>query len=399
MSNSNHPLVPVFSRLQEANRFWHQALAEYSDVEGFRTNINACIQALRNITFVLQNQKDSIPNFDKWYDKWRNYMKSDPVLKWLIEARNRIVKQGDLKTDSIARAAILATYLEPPKKEFLTDPLIPTSLIAEKVDLTGIPKDVIENGMLRVERCWIDKNLKEHELLDALAHCYEIMVFILMDLLTEEEMKQFLFSMPPCTTTKDQRTIYIKMKSGEKIKIQTTAGPRLNWELAEKKYKDIMPLIKQKTQTIKDEARKFFQVARKMLVQDGFHCLLIMLFLPGGKKSLLTTSFKDKADKYAVWSHLATEIERQGATAVLVITESWLLKPDPSQSYQTEETTKEKMEVLTLDLCAEDGEELSMFSIFKRQNGKIILGDIKESNESQAMYLEPTKRMWKKNKL
>jgi hypothetical protein len=40
-------------------------------------------------------------------------MKSDPLMRWLVEARNRIEKQGDLKTYSSARVSVLAGWNEP----------------------------------------------------------------------------------------------------------------------------------------------------------------------------------------------------------------------------------------------------------------------------------------------
>jgi hypothetical protein len=77
------PIPKTHARLQEAHRLWHQALDLYADSEGFRANLNACIQALRNVTFVLQKEHSSIPNFETWYAGWRERMKSDSIMRWL----------------------------------------------------------------------------------------------------------------------------------------------------------------------------------------------------------------------------------------------------------------------------------------------------------------------------
>src|SRR5438067_1234385 len=99
-------LASVHSRLQEAHRHWHHALHNYADPNAFRSYLNSCIQSLRNVTFVLQQKKASIGNFSDFYEPWQAQLRSDPVLKWVVEARNRVVKQGDLETKSVARTSV-----------------------------------------------------------------------------------------------------------------------------------------------------------------------------------------------------------------------------------------------------------------------------------------------------
>ena len=108
------PIPAAHNRLEEAHRLWHKAAQEYEDPISFRTNLNACIQALRNVTFVLQKQKSNIPNFESWYSEWQRRMKADAILNWIVQARNKIVKEGDLETKSIARGSVLANYYDPP---------------------------------------------------------------------------------------------------------------------------------------------------------------------------------------------------------------------------------------------------------------------------------------------
>ncbi len=68
-------------RLLESHRLWHQTLDNYFDPEAFRVYLNATIQALRNLTFALQNEKSEITGFDEWYTKWQDKMKKDSVMK------------------------------------------------------------------------------------------------------------------------------------------------------------------------------------------------------------------------------------------------------------------------------------------------------------------------------
>jgi hypothetical protein len=42
-------------------------LDHYQEPESFRANLNATIEALRNVTFKLQNEKSAFAEFDVWY--------------------------------------------------------------------------------------------------------------------------------------------------------------------------------------------------------------------------------------------------------------------------------------------------------------------------------------------
>ena len=62
------PLPKTHRRLVEAHLLWHQTLAQYQQPELFQANLNATIQALRNITFILQSEKHSFDQFEGWYE-------------------------------------------------------------------------------------------------------------------------------------------------------------------------------------------------------------------------------------------------------------------------------------------------------------------------------------------
>src|SRR5690348_4069143 len=107
------PITDTHTRLRQAHTLWHQAQRDYGSPDDFCTNLNATIQALRTVTFILQKEHRAIPDFEPWYAEWQERMKSDPLMKWLVTARNRIEKQGDLKTHSSALVSVLASWDEP----------------------------------------------------------------------------------------------------------------------------------------------------------------------------------------------------------------------------------------------------------------------------------------------
>lgn len=195
----NCPLASAHGRLREAHHHWHAALDEYQDPELFRIHLNACIQALRNSTFAVQKAGGSAANFKEWYGPEQDAMRADSVLRWLVDSRNRIVKEEDLRLQSLARAWISLSYedimrnvqhsaaselgSDPRKGEDCRglagsdvesfDPLTSVRSIGEElVDRIGVPLSTVDRGIFTVERTWIDSNLPGWEVLAALGHCY-----------------------------------------------------------------------------------------------------------------------------------------------------------------------------------------------------------------------------------
>lgn len=94
-------------RLREVELFWSEALENYQSIDIFIPKLNASLQALRNVTFILQSHKSLIPDFDRWYVEKQEEMRNDEKLRWCVEARNQITKQGDLELRSNAIVRVM----------------------------------------------------------------------------------------------------------------------------------------------------------------------------------------------------------------------------------------------------------------------------------------------------
>ena len=55
---------PVERRLEDAASLWEKAQDSYFSPDDFRLNLQACIQAFRSVTWVLQKQKAKVQDFD-----------------------------------------------------------------------------------------------------------------------------------------------------------------------------------------------------------------------------------------------------------------------------------------------------------------------------------------------
>lgn len=89
-------------RLMEASYFLQRMVETYHIPDAFQFNLNATIQSIRNITFVLQSELSTNTHFLNWYKIKQEEMRSNPLLRKFIDARNLIVKKSSLKTSSRA---------------------------------------------------------------------------------------------------------------------------------------------------------------------------------------------------------------------------------------------------------------------------------------------------------
>jgi hypothetical protein len=168
------PLPRTHGRLGQAHRLWHESLAAYPNPDPFRSRVNSLIQETRNITWILQYEKRAIPKFAEWYGEWQVGAGKDPVMRWLIEARNTVVKRGDLETKSTAIVKVLASYTDAnPVKILEVPPHVGPHAVAARVRVSGMPNELRDAAVILVERRWVESTLPDWELLDALGYCFK----------------------------------------------------------------------------------------------------------------------------------------------------------------------------------------------------------------------------------
>lgn len=100
------PLVLSHDKFREAHYFIGRMLSEYHHPEPFRWNLNAVLQALRSVTFMLQKELTGIDGFKAWYEMQRTIMRDDPILRLFDEGRDLIVHRGMLNARSTVQAGV-----------------------------------------------------------------------------------------------------------------------------------------------------------------------------------------------------------------------------------------------------------------------------------------------------
>jgi hypothetical protein len=64
------PVPKTHNRLRQTHDLWHEMQVAYPDAQDFVTKLNACVQAARSVTFVMQKELSSQPWFGDWYAPW-----------------------------------------------------------------------------------------------------------------------------------------------------------------------------------------------------------------------------------------------------------------------------------------------------------------------------------------
>ncbi len=426
MKSKDQPIVlNAMSRLREALRLWQRAAESYLDAEEFRINVNACIQALRNVTFVLQKQRSEIDGFDDWYSAWQTALKRDIVMGWCVEARNIIVKEGDLRIKSIAKASYVASYLESPVRVFPADPFRTPLEISEYVRDKLLPAELKNSGYLRVEKQWIDEAVTNSELLEALAHAFVVLSALVNDVRdrqgpsriydsSEDVTSSFrdaidsidVSDYPRCMSSfETYREVLIKLSTGDIVTFERTEPQTVSREEAIKDYgelvtkygkidsrKDNAPL------TLQEEVRFFLDLGKNIRKVDEFHMPMVITLDEKNRCNITQTSFDDNDDKYVFWHNFAKEVKRRKITKVIVIAEIWIAAFDPRAPLRRAADAPNKREGLHAAGISETGEKVSLIALFKRENGKVVFEDTQTFDGEEISFLEPVQQVWEKKR-
>jgi len=400
-------LEGVHNRLGEVHKFWHDMLSEYQNPENFRISLNAAIQSLRNITFLLQSNKSLIPNFDQWYEQYRDLMKSDEILKWLHQARNVIVKQQDLELHSIAAARVRA-WEDVSRLEFQISPFITTEQIAKdlvRLHVVKAPKPIADHAILNVERKWVVNDLPNYELLDVIAHGYKFFQNLLSDThkqigLNIESCKEQYDpkhenSFIPCmSVTRDDRSANIKLNNQElfpKVEFDdfTKESKTPQFQDKIKRYSEIRPALPKRVDDLFEFAKIINERAKQMLILDSRHATIFILCYPDGSYHPLGMQAENQSEKFILIRSVADQVRSTKANGIIAISEVWTILEEERRGYELPAENPKRKEAL--QVIAANKDKISAFTNFfeKDKNGKIKLGGIHKYKPQNYKLMEP----------
>jgi hypothetical protein len=408
------PLSTVDKRLDDVHRIWHRANLSYFNPEEFRVNAQHLIQMLRTVTFILQNFKRDIPDFEAWYGAWQERLRADSLMRWLVKTRNKIEKQGDLESKSYVRAEIIASYLkEGPKVE------VEAHLFQDPTELfCGIPgsvlkKQVFQHGVLRIERKWVENNLPDHELLDALASAFATLHELVADahrqmglaepkIVNHETSREMdvsgLSGRFPCMIAHEEsRAIVLSLRTGERLEFEHKAAeydPEDGKKAAERYGMDTIKEAQSEFGSVNDLANWYFKMARNVFLKDRYH-QPFAFFLKGTKViwcAVMPT--EDRQEKYMMMRHLANEANRHSADGVMMINEVWIARADALGPFQYPNEALDRKEALCLSVARKDGPFFQLSAMIEREGYSVQLGETTVQHTGLPFFYAPFYKMW-----
>jgi hypothetical protein len=408
-TNADAPGATANKRLFDARTHWVRALDAYFSPEDFRIEINACIQALRNVTFVLQADKARIPNFDHWYGGWQSRMRADDRMKWSVEARNTIVKAKDLELHSKLRASLVGSYLdsEIPTLQAQFSPQITTANILAEFRKRGIPDEYMQHAQLRIERRWVINDFPASEFLELLAYCWTFLSRVLIDLPNASTGTPPAegWGLPPCMVDDGEcRSIWIKVSTAEVSLLDTSSAgtiskgdidPAAQADIIAKYGLASMPTPPRTGNELRDRALFIFEMAKTMLKVDGHHVFTVMLFTHGNKAIFLELRPEDRSDKYRMWRTVASEVKRIQAKSLICIAEAWTATIQCGQPFQHAADVPNRGEALNLIAASEDGTGFTFSAPFTRVGAEIVIQEAEEFSLDTVNTIAPVLAVWK----
>jgi hypothetical protein len=414
-------IIPyTHKRLLEAHRLWHQAYDNYFDPEGFRVNINATIQALRNLTFALQNEKEKIINFDTWYPNWQSKMKTDPIMKWLNEARVKIVHQKDLETKSQANV-LIHSYFNLVEYKFDVPAFLPSEVIAHKakgiiIKENEMPEHYLKECIAVVERRWVAEDLPDWEILDALAYGFNFAKDIVFDAhkqagsnYIECSLHDYLHPLSHDDLTGQYscmnmnatfRTQNIALSDFQTRAFETNTVKMNEHIVSETKKRYSSKIFSQLSEISKHDPFKFAdtlnKVALQVLKKDKYHQWIQFIKVPYKGWELHTVYPEDKSDKFLLMKELASYVKETKATCVININEAWISRDvDAIIGGTPVNETQDRTEALCISVITSDGRSRSYMTEFQRKYfGNIKFLETKVSEEDPGYFLKPVLDLW-----
>ena len=334
-----------------------------------------------------------------WYADWQERMKADARLKWVVAARNQIVKQGDLDTHSKARVRIVGEVISGAAIDIDVEPAASAQEIIRRIDVGAMPRRVREEGTLVVERRWTVDQFPDDELLDVLAHCYAVISRVVA-----EAHEQFGGSTDTCEKTaedpcgsggttahpsgrppcmwagREARTSRRNLSSGAPTGVTMDTVTRRPPDIAalRSRYSDEPWARVAPDADVFERAAALHENGRRMLLVDGHHVMIAWLFRDGEPSSQQTLWPEDARDKYLMMERLAAEATRLGANELIITAEAWeatITGADDPQAHLRAGERQDRSEALITHALRRGGDSKTWRSVMTRTESGLRLED------------------------
>jgi hypothetical protein len=152
-------------------------------------------------------------------------------------------------------------------------------------------------------------------------------------------------------------------------------------------------LPKDKKPSPRQLAESYISYAAKVLVRDGFHGTIAILFSDHSSRVVVLEP-RDNAEKYVLWRRLAEDVREFGATTIAVVGEIWIAQVDTSLPFKRAVDYSTKDEGLKVTVATKNGDLISLVRKFRKKGSEFEFDEIVEESGT-PYFLEPIREVWK----
>lgn len=392
---------PWEKRLGDLWELMERCHVVYMEPELFRRAVNQFLQTSRTVTFIIQKNKKSIPDFDDWYRTATQDWAKDTVMRWAVDSRNTIEKEGDLDLHSSIELSLFFTYLHENDIRISTgrDELLGVGTkrlvrFARK----NLPSTVLDKSAIRVERRWVANTLPTWELLQAFGYIYTTLRRTCVAL-----AKHLGSTLDP--SIPDPSVLHVHNDDARQVGYlrlsdMTWNHRRLQRVLRPKNYApppdlDDPNMVERfrSAATIDEKRAVIAELAEAFFRHSGSLLPTVYLFDEHLQViGLVSGQFTCQTDKYIYWRDIADRVTANRVHAVASTGEAWVkpLTGFYSTRMQNQEAIGERMFVDTLDRSGNYGSV--DWSITRDSIGHPELERLNDDEKAVPAYLAPIYR-------
>ena len=440
LPDSACPVSNSHKRLEDAHSYWHDALAHYGDSNDFERHLNSCLQEMRNFSFLFQSEISGNSIAEAWYEEWRRKFKLEPLLAWLNDSRVTVVHRENLLLHSTAHVRIISTYSDAarelteaisgssgtaeakpnPAMDYLVDPTLATAKVVEEILARNLPRSIVEQSTVSIERTWVADSLPDKELLWALSFCFGLYMQFMdqAHLFFASEMSECNIATsrahrlesvriaeagarPACmVTTRSLRTLSVRLADGVVLR----GAHYFEIQGTENLPADIVTLfgvpkkIELNLGTGPLESMEDIISQAQRIVLAGYVHETIAILFRKGVTAVIGIHAEDNADKRGIIQGIAEKCHIEGFDGIVLVGEMWSspISIQRDGSPLPPANHPDKKEKLFVHAETKSGEIKSvLFEILRKDYASTIIGDrIQNPATDYFNFLEPLRAVW-----